>query len=168
MALLEILYHPDPILGCSAEPITEISDELRTLAADMAETMYAAPGVGLAANQVGILKQIVVIDTEYPDNKPNLIVLVNPEIIEKAGTITWEEGCLSFPDIHEDVVRSDRVTVRALNRDGIQFQIEAEGLLAVAMQHEIDHLDGVLLIDHVSFLKKRIISRQLQKSKRAK
>ncbi len=164
--MLEILTYPHDILRNRAEPVKEVTDDIRQFIDDMAETMYAAPGVGLAANQVGVAKRIVVIDVEYPDDKPNLMVFVNPVIVEKNGAVTWEEGCLSFPEIHEDVDRAETVKVRALGRDGKPFELDADGLLSIAIQHELDHLEGVLLIDHVSFLKKRIINRQMQKAKR--
>jgi peptide deformylase len=127
--------------------------------------MYAAPGVGLAANQVGVLKRIAVVDVSHPDGEPDLLVLVNPEIVARDGQIDWEEGCLSFPGIQVDVNRSARVRVKALNRDGEPFELEAEDLLAVALQHEIDHLDGVTLHDKVSFLKRRMIMRELSATK---
>jgi peptide deformylase len=166
VAILEIVIYPDERLRAKAKPVAEVDEKIRRLVDDMAETMYAAPGVGLAANQVGVLKRVAVIDTDYSEGEPNLIVVVNPEIVEKRGEITWEEGCLSFPDIREDVLRAERVRVRALNREGKPFELEAQGFLAIALQHEIDHLDGVLLVDHVSFLKKRIIHRQLAKQKK--
>ena len=165
--MLEIVTYPDDRLKTKALPVESVDDEVRRLVDEMAETMYAAPGIGLAANQVGILKRIAVIDVEYPDGKPNLLVLINPEIVRREGEITWEEGCLSFPDVHEDVVRAAEIEVRALDRDGKAFSVEAGGLLAVAMQHEIDHLDGIVFIDHISFLKRKIIQRQLTKIKQA-
>jgi len=161
--ILDIIKYPDERLRAHAEPVSVVDEEIRKLVDDMAETMYAAPGIGLAANQVGVLKRIVVIDVDYPDSSPDLLVLINPEIVERQGKICWEEGCLSFPDVREDVERAERIKFRALDRDGRVFEKEAEGLLAVAVQHELDHLDGVLLIDHVSFLKKRMIHRQLVK-----
>jgi peptide deformylase len=165
MALLEIVVYPDEVLRKRAQPVAEVNDEIRKLIDDMAETMYSAPGVGLAANQVGVLERVLVIDVEHPDGNPNLIAMVNPEIIERADEISWEEGCLSFPGINVDVTRSEKVRVRAIDRDGKEFVLDAEGLLAVAIQHEIDHLDGVTLADKVSFLKRRWIIRELQKQK---
>ena len=165
MAVLEIAVYPDEVLKKRALPVTEVDDEIRRLIDDMAETMYAAPGVGLAANQVGVLKRVLVIDVEHPDGNPNLIAMVNPEIIARADEISWEEGCLSFPGVNVDVNRSGRVRVRALDRDGQEFELDADGLLAVAIQHEIDHLDGVTLADKVSFLKRRWIMRELLKQK---
>jgi len=165
MALLEIAVYPEEVLKKRAEPVAEVDDEIRALIDDMAETMYAAPGVGLAANQVRVLKRVVVIDVEHPEGKPNLIALVNPEIVECSGEIGWEEGCLSFPGINVDVTRSAKVKVRAIDREGKPFELEAEELLAVAIQHEIDHLNGVTLADKVSFLKRRWIMRELDKRK---
>ncbi len=166
MAILEIVVYPDERLQTKSVPVAAVNDGVRELIDDMAETMYVAPGIGLAANQVGVNQCVIVVDVEYSDGPPNLIALVNPEIVEREGKITWEEGCLSFPDVHEEILRSERLKVKALNRDGEPFEIAAEGLLAVALQHEMDHLDGVLLIDHVSFLKRRMIHRQLVKYKR--
>jgi peptide deformylase len=165
MAVLDIAVFPEEVLRTRAEPVAAVDDGVRQLIDDMAETMYAAPGVGLAANQVRVLKRVIVIDVDHPDGRPNLITLVNPEIVERSGEITWEEGCLSFPGINVDVVRAGRLRVRALDREGAPFEIEAEGLLAVALQHEIDHLDGVTLADKVSFLKRRWIMRELAKQK---
>ncbi len=165
--MLDIIVYPDQRLRTKAEPIACVDDEIRRLIDEMAETMYAAPGVGLAANQVGVLKRIAVLDIEYPDTEPNLIVLINPEIISGKEEITWEEGCLSFPEVREDISRAEHICVRALNRDGEPFEIEADGLLSVALQHEIDHLDGILFIDHLSFLKRQIIHRQFSKKKRS-
>ena len=164
---LDIIIYPDERLRIRAEPVEKVDDSIRALVDNMAETMYAAPGVGLAANQVGVAKQVVVIDVDYPDGEPNLLVLINPEITEKEGSVVWEEGCLSFPGIREDVERAERVRVRALNRAGEPFELVAEEFLAIAVQHELDHLAGVLLVDHVSFLKKRMIRRQLLKQKKA-
>jgi peptide deformylase len=165
MALLEIAIYPEEVLKKRAEPVDEVDDGIRQLIDDMAETMYAAPGVGLAANQVRVLKRVIVVDIEHPDGTPNLIAMVNPEIVERSGEIGWEEGCLSFPGINVDVNRSARLKVRAIDRNGEPFELEAEELLAVAIQHEIDHLDGVTLADKVSFLKRRWIMRELQKEK---
>jgi len=167
MALLEILTYPDPKLRRVAEPVEEVDDEIRQLVDDMAETMYAAPGVGLAAPQVGVSKRVFVVDTAGEGEDANLMVFINPRFLEKDGEIAWEEGCLSFPGIHEEVVRPGHVVVEALDRDGERFELEAEGLFAVALQHENDHLDGVLIVDHVSYFKKRQIERDLKKRARA-
>jgi peptide deformylase len=168
MALLEIVVYPDERLQTESEPVAEVNDQVRKLIDDMAETMYTAPGIGLAANQVGIIQRIIVVDVEYSDTAPNLIALINPEITESEGEIAWEEGCLSFPEIQEEILRSAHLKVKALDRNGEPFEIAADGLLAIALQHEIDHLNGVLLIDHVSFLKRRMIHRQLVKYKRSR
>ncbi|MCP4675217.1 MAG: peptide deformylase [Deltaproteobacteria bacterium] len=165
--MLEIVKYPDERLRNKTEPVGVVDDDTRRIVDEMAEIMYSAPGIGLAANQVGVLKRIAVIDVEYTDGDPSLIVLINPEIVERQGEIIWEEGCLSFPDVTEEITRFESVRVRALNRIGNTFEVEADGLLAIALQHEIDHLDGVLLIDHLSFLKRKIIHRQLSKQKRA-
>lgn len=163
MAVLPILVYPHSTLRTVAEPVEEVDDEVRQLVDDMAETMYAAPGVGLAAPQVGVSKRVFVIDTAGEDEPANLMVFINPKFKLKEGEIVWEEGCLSFPGIHEEVKRADHVIVEALDRDGNTFEVEAEGLKAVALQHESDHLDGVLIVDHVSFFKKRQIERDLKK-----
>lgn len=151
--MLEIRIYPDPVLRTVAEPVTEFDEKLARLVHDMAETMYTAPGVGLAAPQVGVSRRLCVIDITSP-SRENLLVFVNPEIVERDGEITWEEGCLSFPDVHTDVHRSKRVVVRARDVKAEEFELEAEDLLAVAIQHELDHLDGRLLIDNMSLLDK--------------
>lgn len=166
MAILDIVTYPDERLRKKAQPIEKVDEAIVRLADDMAETMYAAPGIGLAANQVGVLKRLVVIDVDYTDREPNLITLINPEIIAKEGSITWEEGCLSLPGVMEDVQRAERVTIRALGKDGKPFQLDVGGLLAVAVQHEIDHLEGIVFIDHISFLKRRMHQRELAKKKK--
>lgn len=163
MAIRTILHYPDKRLREKAEPVTEITPEIKALVDDMAETMYAAPGVGLAATQIGVAKRIFVIDTAVEDEPSQLTVFINPEIIEKIGSTTWEEGCLSFPTIHEEIKRAEKVRVRALGVDGKPFELFAEGLLAIAVQHENDHLDGVLMVDHVGTLKRKMISRKMQK-----
>jgi peptide deformylase len=168
MALLKILTYPDEILRKKAEPVEAVNEEIQKLVNDMAETMYNEPGVGLAANQVGVLKRVVVIDVEYPDGKPNLIVLINPDITEKEGACTADEGCLSLPGVTEPVERAAKVTVSGLNIEGDPFELKAEGFLAAAVQHELDHLNGTLLIDHLSFLKRKMLSRELSKRKRMK
>lgn len=164
MARLPILTYPHPILAQKAKPVPLVDETIKKLVDDMAETMYAAPGIGLAAPQVGKLWRIVVIDVDYndEDGRPNLRVLINPEIIKREGSITWDEGCLSVPGITEEVKRAAKATVRALDRDGKMQEIEATGLLAVCMQHEIDHLDGTLFIDHLSRLKRKLAMRHLK------
>lgn len=163
MAVREVLVYPDARLRSKAQPVRVVDDDIRKLIDDMIETMYASSGIGLAANQVGVLKRVVVLDVSYPDGESNLVALVNPEIREQDGEITWEEGCLSFPGIKEEVTRSERVKVKALNRDGESVEIDANDLFSVALQHEIDHLDGVLFPDRLSFLKRRMINRQMKK-----
>ncbi len=161
MALLEILKYPDPRLREVARPVAEVDDAIRKIAADMAETMYAAPGVGLAATQVGIPLRIFVIDVASEGEPSELRVFINPEIIERVGKQLWKEGCLSFPGVAEDVKRAEHVKARALDIQGKPFEVEAEGLLAVAIQHETDHLDGVLMIDQVNAFARRRIGRKL-------
>ena len=144
--------------------MTEFDAELHALIDDMAETMYAAPGVGLAATQLGIPKRLFIIDVATEEDEPSdLRVFVNPEIVETDGDTTFNEGCLSFPGIREDVDRAERVKVRALDRDGKPFELEADGLLAIAIQHENDHLDGKLMIDHLSVLRRRLVHRAMTK-----
>lgn len=165
MAKLPILQYPHPTLAAKAQPITEFNSDLRQLAADMAETMYAAPGVGLAANQVDVLKRIVVIDVT--EDKSNLLVLVNPEILSTSGELVdHEEGCLSLKGLYEHLKRPEHVKVRAQDLDGSHFEIEADGLLATCLQHEIDHLDGTVFIDHLSRLKKSRACTKLAKLRR--
>lgn len=164
MALLPILHYPDPRLHRKAEAITEITPEIRQLAADMAETMYAAPGIGLAATQVNVLKRLIVVDVS--ETRDQLLTLINPEVVERSGEIVSEEGCLSVPGIYEKVKRAERVTVRALNLAGEPVTIAAEGLLAVCLQHEIDHLDGRVFVDYLSYLKQSRIKAKLAKRAR--
>lgn len=163
MALLEILEYPDPRLREVAKRVEKVTPEIKKLCEDMAETMYAAPGVGLAANQVGVLLRIFVIDIAGEDEPSELRVFINPDIYEKDGVQTWNEGCLSFPGVSEEIKRAEHVRVRALDANGKEFDLEADGLLAVAIQHENDHLDGVLMIDKLSALKKRMASRKMAK-----
>jgi peptide deformylase len=165
MALLPILKYPDPRLREAANPVVEVSPEILKLVEDMAETMYDAPGCGLAANQVGVALRIFVIDTAAEDEPSDLRVFINPEILELDGVQTWEEGCLSFPGATEEIKRAERVKVKALGRDAKEFTLEADGLLAVAIQHENDHLNGVLMIDKLSALKKRMMSKKVEKAK---
>lgn len=166
MAIREIVLYPDDVLLQKALPVEKVDDEIRTLVDDMVETMYDAPGIGLAAPQIGVSLRITVIDVRTGDEenpKPDLHVFINPEIVEKEGKITWEEGCLSIPGVYEKVNRANRVVVRALNRDGEPFELEATELLAVALQHEIDHLDGVLFLDHLSHLKRKLAIKKYKK-----
>ena len=164
MALLPILHYPDPRLKKRAEPVTEVDESIRRLAADMAETMYAAPGIGLAATQVDVHKRVIVIDVS--EDRSGLMVLINPEILEKDGECVSEEGCLSVPGIYDKVTRAERVKVRALNLQGEQIEFEAEGLLAVCIQHEIDHLNGKVFVEYLSPLKQSRIKAKLVKRAR--
>ena len=165
MAIRTILHYPDPRLRQKAPPVERVTPEIERLIDDMAETMYAAPGCGLAATQLGIPQRIFVVDCAAEDEPSQLLAFINPEFIEKDGVQTWEEGCLSFPGVTEEIKRAEHVKVRALDRNGKSFEIAAEGLLAVALQHENDHLDGVLMIDKLSALKKRMMGRKLAKAK---
>ena len=161
MALLEILHFPDPRLRKKATPITEITPKIRQLAEDMLETMYDAPGVGLAANQVNVQKRIIVIDVSEDKSAP--LIFINPEIISKQGEREHEEGCLSVPEAYEVVMRADTVKVKALDLDGAEFELDADELLATCIQHEIDHLDGKLFVDYISNLKRQRIKKRLEK-----
>jgi peptide deformylase len=163
MAIRTILHYPDPRLRQKAQPVGEITPEILKLIDDMAETMYAAPGVGLAATQIGEPHRIFIVDVASENEPSNLLVFINPEIVRHVGQQTGPEGCLSFPGVSEDIKRSEQVTVRARGRDGATFELPADGLLAVAIQHELDHLDGVLMIDRMGMLKKRIVQRKMQK-----
>jgi peptide deformylase len=164
MALLPILHYPDPRLHTRATPVAVVDDQIRQLAHDMAETMYAAPGVGLAASQVNVHVRMVVIDVS--DDKNDLRILINPEIIARDGEQECEEGCLSVPGIYDIVKRAERVKVRALDEHGKTFEFEAEGLLAVCVQHEIDHLDGKVFVEYLSQLKQNRIKSKLAKRAR--
>ena len=163
MAIRTILHYPDPRLREEAKPVETFDQELKELVDDMAETMYAAPGVGLAATQIGVAKRVFVIDIAGEDEPSDLRVFVNPEFCEKEGTQSFREGCLSFPGVSEDVERAATVTVKALDANGEPFELSADGLLAVAIQHENDHLDGKLMIDHLGVLKRRIVHRKMLK-----
>lgn len=162
--LRQILHYPDPLLRRKAEPVAEVTEDVRALVSDMAETMYNAPGIGLAAVQIGVLKRVVVIDLSEARN--GLQVFVNPEIHESDGEQILEEGCLSVPGVFEPVARAGRIRVRALDRDGRPFEIEATGLLATCIQHEIDHLDGKVFVDYLSRLKQQRIRKKLEKHQR--
>lgn len=164
MALLPILRYPDPRLHKIAVPVKRVDETIRKLIADMAETMYEAPGIGLAATQVDVHKRVVVIDIS--EDKSKLLAFVNPEILERSGEQVCEEGCLSVPGIYDKVTRSERVKVRALDPQGEPFTLEADGLLAVCIQHEIDHLDGKVFVEHLSQLKQSRIKAKLAKQAR--
>lgn len=159
-----ILHHPDERLRRKAEPVHEVTDEIRVLIADMAETMYSAPGIGLAAIQIGVARRVVVIDLSEERNQ--LQAFINPEIYETEGEQIMEEGCLSVPGIFEPVTRAGHVKVRALDAQGRPFELEAGGLLASCIQHEIDHLDGKLFVDRLSRLKQQRIRKKLEKHQR--
>ena len=158
-----ILHYPDPRLREKGKRVEAVTAEVKKLVDDMAETMYAAPGVGLAATQIGEAVQLFVVDTAEEGAPSDFRVFINPEILEREGDITWSEGCLSFPGVNEEIERAAKVRVRAQDRDGKTFELEAEGLLAVAIQHEYDHLQGVLMIDHMGPLKKRMTHRTMLK-----
>ena len=164
MAIHTILYLPDPRLREVSKPISHFDDQLQTLIDDMFETMYAARGVGLAAPQIGINLRLSVIDVI--GDKKNQLVIINPEIIAREGEKKFEEGCLSVPGAYDTVIRAEKVTVKALDRTGKPFEIEAEGLLAECLQHEIDHMNGKLFIDMLSPLKKAMARKKLDKFKR--
>lgn len=164
MAKLDILTFPDPRLRNKAKPVGSVDARIQRIVDDMFETMYAAPGIGLAAIQVNVPLRIVVIDTSEAKDAP--LCLINPEITERSGEEQMDEGCLSVPGFYEPVTRAERVRARALDRDGRPFELETDGLLAVCIQHEIDHLDGKLFVDYVSALKRQRIRRKLEKDQR--
>ena len=164
MALLQILEFPDPRLRTRAQPVTQVDAALRTLIDDMFETMYAAPGIGLAATQVNVAKRVLVIDLSEKRDQP--LALINPEVLERSGVEETEEGCLSVPGYFDKVTRAEKIRVRALDRDGKQIEFAAEGLLAVCIQHEIDHLDGKLFVDYLSELKRTRIRKKLEKERK--
>lgn len=164
MAILNILHFPDERLRTKAEPVAEVTNKHRTLISDMLETMYDAPGIGLAATQVNVHERILVIDISEEKDQP--IVLINPEILEKEGDQEFDEGCLSVPGIYETLHRAEKVRVKALNDKGENFEMRAEGLLAICIQHEIDHLEGKLFVDYLSQLKKQRIRKKLEKQQK--
>lgn len=166
MALLNILNYPDPRLHTVAKPIAEVTDEIRQLIQDMAETMYAAPGIGLAATQVDRHIQLIVMDLSKEQNA--LRVFINPKIIAKEGEQVYEEGCLSVPGVYEEVTRAEKVTVEALDAQGKKFRLDADGLLAVCIQHEIDHLRGKVFVEYLSPLKRNRIKTKMVKHLREK
>ena len=160
MATLKILEFPDPRLRKKASPVNAVDDELRRLIDDLFETMYAAPGIGLAATQVDVHKRLLVADVSTEKDDPQ--VLINPGILEKDGVVQTEEGCLSVPGYFEEVERAEHIRVRYLDRDGNEVEREMEGLLAVCVQHEIDHLDGILFVDHISAFRRQLLKRRLR------
>lgn len=165
MALREVLQFPDPRLKRISEPITEVTDDLRELARDMCEVMYDEPGIGLAAPQVGEAVRLIVVDTEWTedDAERNALVVVNPILSKPEGKITWNEGCLSVPDFNADVERAEKITLTGADLDGNAIEVNAEGLQAVCFQHEIDHLNGTLFIDHISRLKRTMYTKKRKK-----
>jgi peptide deformylase len=163
MSLLSICKYPDPVLRHKAKPIDTVDGEIGKLIDDMVETMYQAPGIGLAANQVGRPLRLVVIDLQRPECGHGLIVLVNPEIVSAQGEVTFEEGCLSVPEFFADVKRYEEVTVRALDREEKPVEITASGLLAVVLQHEVDHLEGRLFVDKLGPVSREIFKRKWKK-----
>jgi len=159
--ILNILKYPDKRLRTIAKPVVSVDETIKQQVKDMFDTMYEASGIGLAATQVNFHKRIIVIDISDQCNEP--ICLINPEIIEKSGEIEWEEGCLSVPDYYENVIRANDVKVKALNQHGETFELEASEMLSVCIQHEIDHLDGILFVDHLSKLKQKRLKKKNEK-----
>lgn len=164
MAVRDILTYPDPLLRKRAYAVNELDDRIRKLIEDMAETMYSAPGIGLAAPQIGVPMRVIVVDVTRGDEGNGLISIVNPEIIWSEGSVIQEEGCLSIPGITVEMERKERVRVIGLDRDGKEIDFYAEGLLAIAIQHEIDHLDGRLIIDKISPLKRELYRKKMKKA----
>lgn len=168
MAILPIIHAPDPRLKVKCAAVEQVDDAIRRLMDDMLETMYAAPGVGLAAPQVGVPKRLLVADVSARDEEPHPMCLVNPEIVWRSEeTAVYEEGCLSLPEEYAEVTRPAQVRIHHLDRDGVEREIEVDGVLSTCLQHEMDHLDGILFVDHLSRLKRSIILRRLQKAKLA-
>jgi peptide deformylase len=169
MARLPIVIAPSPVLKAKAKPVQAVDDDLRRLLDDMLETMYEAPGIGLSANQVGLLQRVVVLDVARANEKPSPLKLINPEILWRSDELsTYNEGCLSLPDYYADVVRPAEIRFRYQDEHGHRQELSAGGLLATCVQHEIDHLDGVLFVDHLSALKRNMILRKLAKAQKAK
>lgn len=164
MAILDILHFPDERLRKICEPVSEVNDDIRRLLDDMLETMYVAPGIGLAAIQVNVHKRVLVVDVSEDRSQP--LCFINPEIISREGEEEMQEGCLSVPGFYETVKRAEKIKVKALDRDGRPFEMDADGLLAVCIQHEIDHLNGKLFVDYLSPLKRQRIRKKLEKQER--
>ncbi|MBA1146751.1 peptide deformylase [Ectothiorhodospiraceae bacterium WFHF3C12] len=164
MAILNILHYPDPRLRTKAQPVERVDEGIRQLIDDLLETMYAAPGIGLAATQVDVHKRVLVVDVSEEGDEP--MAFVNPEIVRAEGWEEMQEGCLSVPEYFDVVQRAERITVRALGRDGEPFELEADGLLAVCIQHEMDHLAGKLFVDYLSELKRKRLRKRLEKQAR--
>ena len=168
MAIRPIIIAPDPVLKAKAKPVENIDGGIVRLMDDMLETMYRAPGIGLAAPQIGVLQRVIVVDVADKDEKPQPFAMANPEILWKSDeTSVHNEGCLSLPDHYADVTRPKQVRLRYIDRDGEVRELDADNLLATCVQHEIDHLNGVLFIDHISLLKRNMIMRKLQKAKKS-
>ncbi|WP_455375537.1 peptide deformylase [Kaarinaea lacus] len=161
MAILNILHYPDPRLRQKALPVDKVDSETKQFVSDMFETMYDAPGIGLAATQANVQKRIIVIDVSEDKSQP--LCFINPEIVESDGEEIMEEGCLSVPGIYEKVKRAEHIKVRALDRDGVEFEMEADGILSTCIQHEMDHLEGKLFVDYLSELKRQRIRKKLEK-----
>jgi peptide deformylase len=166
MAIRPIVLYPDPVLLRATSPVERIDDEIRTLVRDMTETMYAAPGIGLAANQVGVSKRVCIVDLTAGEEPDHLLVLVNPQIVHTEGADRGEEGCLSFPDITLEIERPQRLTVRAMDLDGETYEIEASELLARAIAHECEHLDGQVFLRNVSALRRERVKREIRRRMR--
>ncbi len=164
MALLQILEYPDPRLRTVASPVAEVSDDIRQLIDDMLETMYAAPGIGLAATQVDVHQRVLVMDISEDKSQP--LCFINPVILESTGLATADEGCLSVPEIYESVERAAEIRVKALDRNGNEFEMSADGLLAVCIQHEMDHLEGKLFVDYLSQLKRQRLKKKFAKARK--
>jgi peptide deformylase len=169
MARLQILIAPHPSLKAKANPVTAFDDSIRRLVDDMLETMYAAPGIGLAATQVGVMKRIIVLDVAREEEPPRPLALINPELLWQSEEVnTYNEGCLSLPEQYAEVTRPERIKFRYFDREGKRHDVETGGLLATCVQHEIDHLNGVLFVDYLSPLKRNMILRKLVKQQKAK
>jgi len=168
MSDMKIYTYPEPVLKKNAEPVENIDEGLQEVIDQMLETMYAAPGIGLAANQVGVLKRVIVFDGSPREEGSNPQVLINPEIVAAEGSIKWDEACLSVPDYTAEVSRKSNIRVKGLDRDGNPLELKAKDLLAVCLQHEIDHLDGILFIDRISSLKRALYKKKLKKKEKGK
>ena len=164
MALLPIIEFPDPRLRTVAKPVAQVDDAMRQLIDDMFETMYEAPGIGLAATQIDVHQQLLVLDISEDKSRP--LVFINPEILSSEGSQTYQEGCLSVPGIFADVKRADKISIKALDRDGKSFALDADGLLAVCIQHEMDHLAGKVFVDYLSPLKRELVKKKLAKQRK--
>jgi peptide deformylase len=166
VAILEIVKYPHPVLSKRCEEVQSVNGEVKQLIQDMIETMYQASGIGLAACQVGVSQRVLVVDVRPMDTEQNLIVMINPEVVQEEGEVESEEGCLSVPDCVEKVIRKTNICVRGLSPEEKEIEVAAEGILAIALQHEIDHLNGMLILDRISRLKREIYRNKLKKEKR--